>query len=176
MPDNIEKKTDPNTAALLLPDDVPAPPAPVVASDEIIYASPPSNPDDDLWLEQGRKLATESLANVRAAATELLKAVGMLQTIYLGLLGFADIIPKTLDLQWKLLFVTPAVPWLGAIYYCLRVLMTEEFTVNLYDVNDVKALLTELAGTKQSHLQAAFAMLGTGLVLALLLLVFRATS
>src|SRR5437588_731992 len=87
---------------------------------EIIYDSPPSGADDDLWLAHGAKILDESVPGVRGAASELIKALGMLQTVYLGILGFAKFIPENMEVYNKALFVVPIVPWVLATYYCLR--------------------------------------------------------
>ncbi len=63
---------------------------------EKVYDSPPSEPDDDFWLEQGGRMLAESLTTVRTAASALLSALGVLQGIYLGILGFAKFLHETL--------------------------------------------------------------------------------
>lgn len=42
---------------------------------ETIYNSPPSEPDDDLWLAHGAKILEESVPSLRSAASELIKAL-----------------------------------------------------------------------------------------------------
>jgi hypothetical protein len=66
-----------------------------------VYESAPSEPDDDFWLEQGRKMVADSLPTVRTAAASLTTAIGVLQGIYLGVLGFAKFVPETLPLYQK---------------------------------------------------------------------------
>ncbi len=81
---------------------------------ETIYDSPPSEPDDDLWLAHGAKMLEDSVPGVHKAASELLKALGLLQTVYLGILGFAKFIPENMEIRNKALFVVPIVPWIIA--------------------------------------------------------------
>src|SRR6185295_1137852 len=88
------------------------PPAP-----EPVYTSAPSEADDDFWLAQGKLMLSESLATVRSAANALMTALGVLQGIYLGILGFAEFIPKTLSLWQKCLFLVPLIIWLAALYH-----------------------------------------------------------
>src|SRR2546430_16821744 len=85
-------------------------------AEEIIYDSPPSESDDDLWLAQGAKMLGESVPGVRSAASELIKALGLLQTVYLGILGFAKVIPENMGGYHKALFILPSGPWVGATY------------------------------------------------------------
>ena len=99
--------------------------------EEVIYDSPPSESDDDLWLAQGAKMLEESVPGVRNAASELIKALGLLQTVYLGILGFAKFIPENMEVYNKALFIVPIVPWVVATYYCLRVMKTEIVKINL---------------------------------------------
>ena len=75
--------------------------------EEIIYDSEPSKPDDDFWLEQGRRLLTESFVAVSAAANALMTALGVLQGIYLGILGFAKFIPEEWSVTRKAAFILP---------------------------------------------------------------------
>lgn len=138
-----------------------------------IYESAPVASDDDFWLEQGNKLLAESVNSVRSAATELLKAAGLLRGIYLGILGFAELVPKTLAPALKALFVLPVVPLVVTIYLCLRVLMTESLTVNPHSPSEIRKALTTLANQKQKKLKRAFAAMSVGLLLALGLLVFK---
>src|SRR5215467_7920690 len=102
-----------------------------------IYDSPASNPDDDLWLAHGAKMLEDSIPSIRTAASELIKALGLLNTAYLAILGFAKFIPETMEVYNKALFVTPIVPWIFGIYYSLRVLKTELININLQSPSDI---------------------------------------
>jgi len=140
---------------------------------EIIYDSPPSGADDDLWLAHGAKILDESVPGVRGAASELIKALGMLQTVYLGILGFAKFIPENMEVYNKALFVVPIVPWVLATYYCLRVMKTEIVKINLRSPSDIREKASSLLEEKQRHLEIAFALLIAGIVLAFVMVVFR---
>ena len=140
---------------------------------EIIYDSPPSVPDDDLWLAHGAKMLEDSVPGVRSAASELIKALGLLQTVYLGILGFAKFIPENMEVHNKALFVVPIVPWVWATYYCLRVMKTDIVKINLRSPTDIREKATELLEEKQRHLEVAFALLIVGIVLAFIMVVFR---
>src|SRR5437763_8109471 len=141
--------------------------------EEVIYDSPPSESDDDLWLAQGAKMLEESVPGVRNAASELIKALGMLQTVYLGILGFAKFIPESMEVYNKALFVVPIVPWVLATYYCLRVMKTEIVKINLRSPSDIREKASSLLEEKQRHLEIAFALLIAGIVLAFVMVVFR---
>ncbi|MGI9104840.1 MAG: hypothetical protein ACR2G4_01175 [Pyrinomonadaceae bacterium] len=140
---------------------------------EIIYDSPPSVPDDDLWLAHGAKMLEDSVPGVRSAASELIKALGLLQTVYLGILGFAKFIPENMEVRNKALFVVPIVPWVWATYYCLRVMKTDIVKINLRSPTNIRDKATELLEAKQRHLEVAFALLIVGIVLAFIMVVFR---
>ena len=140
---------------------------------EIIYDSPPSDADDDLWLAHGAKILDESVPGVRGAASELIKALGMLQTVYLGILGFAKFIPEGMEVYNKALFVVPIVPWVLATYYCLRVMKTEIVKINLRSPSDIREKASSLLEEKQRYLEIAFALLIAGIVLAFVMVVFR---
>ncbi|MCA1564761.1 MAG: hypothetical protein LC803_03850 [Acidobacteria bacterium] len=137
------------------------------------YDSPPSEPDDDLWLAHGAKMLEDSIPGVRGAASELIKVLGMLQTVYLGILGFAKFIPENMEVYNKALFVVPLIPWVAGTYYCLRVMKTEIVSINLRSPSDIRERASELLEEKQRHLEAGFALLIAGIVLAFMMVVFR---
>jgi len=141
--------------------------------EEIIYDSPPSESDDDLWLAQGAKMLEESVPGVRSAASELIKALGLLQTVYLGILGFAKFIPENMEVYNKALFIVPIVPWVVATYYCLRVMKTDIVRINLRSPTDIREKATTLLEDKQSNLENAFILLIAGIVMAFVMVVFR---
>lgn len=141
--------------------------------DEIIFDSPPSESDDDLWLGHGAKILEDSVPGVRNAASQLLTALGMLQTIYLGILGFAKFIPEEMAIYNKALFVVPIIPWVIASYYSLRVMKTEIVKINLRSPSDIREKATALLEQKQHHLEIAFALLVAGIVFAFLMVIFR---
>jgi hypothetical protein len=140
---------------------------------EEIYDSPASNPDDDLWLAHGAKMLEDSMPAVRTAASELIKALGLLMTAYLAILGFAKFIPESMEVYKKAMFVIPVVPWVVGIYYGLRVLKTELLAINLRSPSDIKEKAALLLDTKQRSLDLAFGFLIAGIVLAFGLVVFR---
>lgn len=140
---------------------------------ETIYDSPPSESDDDVWLAHGAKMVEESVPGVRSAASELIKALGLLQTVYLGILGFAKFIPENMEVYNKALFIVPMIPWVIATYYCLRVMKTEIVNINLRSPSDIRDKATELLEEKQHQLEIAFMFLIAGIVLAFVMVVFR---
>jgi len=140
---------------------------------ETIYYSPASETDDELWLAHGAKMLEDSMPAIRSAASELLKGLGMLQTVYLGILGFAKFIPEHMEVYNKALFILPIVPWVIAIYYCLRVMKTEIIDINLRSPSDIREKATELFAEKQRYLDTAFALLIAGIVFSFAMVVFR---
>jgi hypothetical protein len=97
----------------------------------------------------------------------------MLMTVYLGILGFAKFIPENMEVYNKALFVVPIIPWVMAIYYCLRAMKTEIVKINLRSPSDIREKASELLEEKQHHLEIAFALLIAGIVLAFVMVVFR---
>lgn len=140
---------------------------------EIIYDSPPSETDDELWLAHGAKMLEDSVPGVRSAATELIKALGMLMTVYLGILGFAKFIPENMEVHNKALFILPIVPWVMGVYCCLRVMKTEIVKINLRSPSEIREKAAELLEEKQRYLEIAFALLIAGIVFAFVMVVFR---
>jgi hypothetical protein len=119
------------------------------------------------------KMLEDSVPSVRTAAGELIKALGMLQTVYLGILGFAKFIPETMEVYNKALFIVPIVPWVIAAYYCLRVMKTEIVKINLRSPSDIREKAGELLEEKQRYLEIAFVLLLAGIVFAFVMVVFR---
>lgn len=140
---------------------------------EQVYESPLSETDDDFWLEHGRRILSESLTNVRNAANALMTALGVLQGIYLGILGFAKFIPEDLPLPEKMLFLLPLVLWLVALYWCITVAMTERESIYLNSPNDIRDKTIRFIERKQRYLELAFWLLAIGLIAAFALLIFR---
>lgn len=96
---------------------------------ERIYDSAPSEPDDEFWLEQGKKMASESITAVREAAKVLMTGLGLFKGIFLVILGFADYIPKTMPIMYKSLFLVPLLFLLISLYHCLKVMMTQQLDI-----------------------------------------------
>lgn len=148
---------------------------PELITGEDIPDSPRADPEHLFWLEQGRKMLTDSvsLTAVREAAKSMMTGLGAMQTIYIGVLGFADFIPKTMDLPLKWAFALPPIPWLIALYLCLKVLKTDGMEVRLKSPNEIRDRLQQLVRDKQHDLDVAFWLLLAGLVTAVGLLVWR---
>jgi hypothetical protein len=147
----------------------------VPENNDEIFDSPRDNPEHLFWLEQGRKMLTDSvsLTGVRSAATSIMTGLSAMQTIYIGVLGFADFIPKEMALQLKWFFALPPILWLIALYLCLKVLKTEGMELRLKAPNEIRDRLTAMVREKQHDLDIAFWLLLAGLVSAVLLLVWR---
>lgn len=145
----------------------------MVISNEKIYDSPPTDPEDTFWLEQGRDMARNSFEAVRRAATSLLTGLNLMAGVYLGILGFADYLPKSASLGAKSLFLLPLALWLVAVYHALQVLLTRPLRINLNSPDDIRENMQELLLEKQSQAQWAFYLLSAGLFGALLLFFLR---
>jgi hypothetical protein len=133
-------------------------------STEKIYSSAPSEADDDLWLEEGKRMIIESLSSVRNAAGALIMALGMLQGVYLAVLGFAEKQVTPLCLLQKLPLLLPLLLWLASLYLCLAVVMTQKIGVFTNSPDDVREKSTQMLLKKQLQLQWAFGLFAFGLL------------
>lgn len=142
-------------------------------ADDEIFDSPPSDPEDAIWLEQGKLMLTESMESMRSAANGLLTALGLLETIYLGIIGFAKFIPETCPLTTQMLFFIPLLLWLLAIYFCVLVLLTKRLEIRLLAPREIKTLSNQILHARQRYLLLAFWTLAVGLLAAFVLILLR---
>jgi len=140
---------------------------------DMVFESPPSRPDDEFWLEQGRELVKGSINAVLDAARSLLTGLGLLQGIYLGIIGFADYIPKIMPWAYKCLFLAPLISWLVALSFCLWVAMTKRFEFHPHSPDEIRETYEKILEEKQRFLKAAFFFMALGLISAMLLFIFR---
>lgn len=146
------------------------------SKEDPVYESAPGQPDDAAWLEIGGKLRSESLPSVREAAKSLMTALSLVKGIYLGILGFSNYLPENLHLyplQLAAYFI-PLVLWLVALYFCMGVLMTKTWDINLFSPDDISEKVGVMMAEKQHALLIAFWCFTSGLVVALGLLLVRA--
>ncbi len=129
-----------------------------------IYPSPPSEPDDEFWLEEGKRMVSESLYTVRNAASALIAALGILQGVYLAVLGFGEKQLRSLSFLQQALFIAPVLLWLVSFYLCLAVVMTKKLVVFTNSPSDVRDKSIRLLLKKQLQLQWAFWLLALGLL------------
>lgn len=142
-------------------------------SDDDIFDSQPSDPEDAIWLEQGKLMLTESLESVRSAANGLLTALSLLEAIYLGIIGFADFLPKDCPITVTMLFFTPLLLWLVSIYFCVLVLLTKRFEIRLHAPHEIKTVSNQILRARQRYLILAFWALAGGLLSAFALMLLR---
>ncbi len=135
--------------------------------------SPSPKPDDDLWLEYGRKMVQDGPAAIRSAATSLMTGLGALQGIYLGILGFAKFIPEDASLVLKGMYTAPLLLWMVALYFCLQVMMTKAADVNLNAPDELRQHYADWLQAKQAQLQYALWWLFCGMLGAIGLVVLR---
>ena len=141
--------------------------------EENIYDSPQEQLDDDFWLEQGKKMVEDSMPAVREAAKALMTGLGLLKAIYLGILGFADYVPKEMSLGLKSLFLAPLGLWLGALYFSVEAIIPKRATLILQSPDDVRRTSQAQLRAKEESLEWAFRLLAVGLVAALVLMLIR---
>jgi hypothetical protein len=137
-----------------------------MATQEKIYESGPGRPDDEFWLAQGRKMVEDSLPAVREAAKALMTGLGVLQGIYVAILGFGDY-AKHMSPPAAVVFALPLVAWLFALHGCLSVMKTKESTLNLFSPEEIRDSHEQTLKDKQQNLMYAFWRLTVGLILAI---------
>ncbi len=140
---------------------------------ERVFESGQSEPLDDFWLEQGKKLMEGTIPAIGEAASSLIKAIGLLKGIHLGILGFGGFVPKDAAMAYKFLFIVPLLLWLTGLYFAIKTLMTERFTMNPNSPDDIKKTCHRIAGEKQKKLNIAFWCTSVGVVLAVILVLFH---
>jgi len=133
-------------------------------NNEIIYDSPAPDPEDKFWLEHGRQMVTESLGAVRSAANAMITALGVIQAIYLGILGFSDFIPTDSSITLKMLFFIPLFLWLISLYCCIGVVLTGKLNIFLHSPEDIREKSNQFTLKKQRQLRWGFVFLAAGLV------------
>ena len=147
--------------------------------DDVVFESAPAQPDDEFWLDQGRKMLSEASKSVESVANSLITVLGVIlgfiQGVYLALIGFAKIIPSNLSIWSKILFVIPLVLWLIALFACIRVALPRRVVLNPYSPDDIREKLTKISLEKQRNLLWVYVFLAVGLLLALILIVFSNT-
>ena len=139
--------------------------------EEKIYESGPAQPDDDFWLERGRKMVEGSLPAVREAAKAMMTGLGVLQGIYIGILGFGET-AKRLTWETGLFAALPLVAWMVALLFCLRVMMTNPHKIHLHAPESIRDNHEAVLKAKQIDLWCAYAGLAIGLLLALAVIAF----
>ncbi|NLZ04339.1 MAG: hypothetical protein GXY19_04135 [Phycisphaerae bacterium] len=139
-----------------------------MTAQEKVYDSGQGRPDDDFWLSQGRKAVEDSLPAVREAAKALMTGLGVLQGIYVAILGFGDFAKQ---MTWPVagLFALPLLAWLVALHSCLSVMKTKEHTLRLFAPEEIRDHHAQALKDKQRSLTCAFWELTVGLVLAIAL-------
>ncbi len=142
-------------------------------TNEPVYESPQSEPDDTFWLEQGRELVKGSLTAVQEGAKSLMTGLGLLNSVYLGILGFKEFIPKTAELCIKLLFLLPLIFWVSGLYFSIMVLMTKSREIILHSPDDIKKNFDLIIKEKQANLKLAFWMAAAGVTAFLMLVIIR---
>ena len=144
---------------------------------EKIYDSGPAMPDDGLWLEQGKKLVEGSFDAVAGGAKSLMTGIGVLQGVYLAILGFSGFMPAETGPWGKIivlvLAIAPLVLWLAALYNCLRVLKTDPYQVRLTSPENIRENMAAMLTAKQQAVDRAFYWLTGGLAVVLVLIILR---
>jgi hypothetical protein len=96
------------------------------------------------WLEEGREMVKGSLPAVLEAAKSLITGLGLLQGLYIGIIGFQDFIPKTAPAAVKLLFTLPLAFRLAGLFFGPRVMMTEPRGLLLRSPDSIRNTLGEI--------------------------------
>jgi hypothetical protein len=140
---------------------------------EEILESPPSEAQDDFWLEQGRRMVEGALDGARQTARALMTGLGLLQAIYLGILGLGDFVPSTAPAVVKGLYAVPLLIWLVSLCLCLRVMLTDRVVLLLNSPDDIRARTNSLVWRKQRFLEWSYWLLSAGVIVGLIMAVLR---
>ena len=73
----------------------------------------------------------------------------------------------------KIVYVSPLLLWMGALYFCLRVMMTEAANVDLNAPGELRDQYAKWVEKKQEQLEYAFWWLFCGMLDAMGLVVLR---
>ena len=138
-----------------------------------IYDSPSSDPMDAFWLEQGKKLIEDSVGAITDGTKSMLTVVGLLKGIYIGIIGFADYIPKALPLIYKSLYLLPLLFWLVALHFYVNVLSTRKVNFNIYNPGEIKNEYFEILSRKQRNFKVGLWLQSIGIVVLISLMVVR---
>ena len=138
-----------------------------------IYESPQSAPMDEFWLEQGKKLVGDSAGAITEGTKSMLTVVGLLKGIYIGIIGFADYIPKDFPLIYKSLYLLPLLFWLVALHYYVSVLSTREVRFNMYNPEEIKKNYFEILSRKQRSFTVGVWLQSIGIVVLMALMIVR---
>ncbi len=140
---------------------------------DIILESRPSQPGDDFWLAQGQKMVENSLDNVKEGAKAIIQGLGLLKSIYLAILGFSGFMPSGGPFIIKSVYLLPLIIWLFALYLSLGVLLTKRGEINLFSPEEIREDYNKTLLYKQQKLKNSFRALSGGLILVILLMIFR---
>ena len=140
--------------------------------EEKIYDSGTPEIDDDFWLEQGKKLVEGSFEAVIKAAETIATGIGLLQGIYLAIIGFAEGVTKSFSGPYKALLIIPFLFWMLGLYTSIQVIMTKREEINLHSPDDIQNKFNKLLKNKQNNIMWSYWSLTAGMLIALVLLIF----
>jgi len=138
-----------------------------------VYDSPPSKPDDDFWLNQGREMVKSSIPSLTEASKNMLTGLNILQGIYAGIIGFTKYIPEDLAIVLKSLFFIPFIFWVIALYFYMDVSFAKKYTPILFSPENIKEIYVSICKNKQRSLTIAFWFQTLGIVAFFALLIIR---
>jgi hypothetical protein len=92
--------------------------------------------------------------------------------VYLGLLGFGDLVPSSFPLPLKLLFLLPLACWFLAFYLCL-LLPTRQRSFPPNAPEEIRQVHEHLLARRQQLLMAMFVVMAVGQVSAGALVFYR---
>ena len=139
---------------------------------EKVYDSGTSDPNGDFWLEKGKEMVTGSFDTVHESAKAITTGIGLLQGIYVAILGFAGNISKTFTGVYKGIFLIPFLFWMLSLYASLQVVLARKKEINLNSPDDIRNKYEELITNKHKNIMFSYWYLTIGLAVAILLLLF----
>lgn len=138
-----------------------------------VYDSPPSQPDDEFWLNQGQEMVKSTLPSLTDASKSMLTGLNILQGIYAGIIGFTSYIPEDLAVLLKSLFFIPFIFWVIALFFYLKVSFTKKYTIHLLSPDNIKQTYFSMSKAKQRSLTIGYWLQGAGIIAFFILLIIR---
>ena len=131
----------------------------------------PSRPNTRFWTGQADKIVEDSLPMMREAAKALIMGLGVLQGVYLAILGFGGIAERFAPLD-RVLLVVPTLFWLLGLVCCLCLLSASPRQLALPSSENIQKAHAEILKEKQMYLWVGFLALAVGLLVALFIIAY----
>lgn len=138
---------------------------------EIIFESALPELGDDFWLEQGKNLFENTVNSLNEAAKLFITGIGLMKGIYLGILGFSDVVANAVTQQNKFILIVPFLCWILSLFYALRVIVLQREKMFIFSPEDIREKYFVLVKSKRFNLKLSFYTFVVGLFSAFIFLI-----